>query len=237
MRISVGLPLYDGKVMHQQMGCLLTEVQIARALGHELIVRVLNSCTNLAMGRNQIVKDFLDTGDDRLVFLDSDVTFQPGDMVKLALYPEEFVGGIYPLKQDIEAYPVALLTEPKDDINPHGLIEVRSVPTGFLSLSKTVFDKFRGSYPDREYESRFSKSYCYFQIPYCDGALFTEDAYFCKEWREMGGTIFMDPEIQLSHWNGNIEFKGHIGKWFRKQQATSAKKQGEPYVSSRQTSP
>jgi glycosyltransferase involved in cell wall biosynthesis len=215
MKISVGIPVYDNKLAVEVASCLLTEKSIAQMMGDQLNVRFLPGCCNLAMGRNQIVKEFLESDDDKLVFLDADVTFQPGGLVKLAHYPVDMVGGAYRLKQDIEEYPVAFLDKDELWANEMGLLEVAMVPTGFLSLSRDVFKKFRQAYPGRFYESRHEQSYCYFQIPYRDGALYTEDAYFCREWRQAGGKIWLDPELYLTHWQYNKPFKGHIGQWLK----------------------
>lgn len=217
MKISVGLPVYDGKVCFQQVGCLLTEISIAFQMGDQLTVRFLPSCTNLAMGRNQIVKDFLASDDEKLVFLDADVTFEPGSLVRLAHYPVDLVGGAYRLKKHgDEDYPVGWIEEGADLwANEHGLLEVKMVPTGFLALSREGLAKFREAYPGREYESRGELSYCYFQIPYKNGFLYTEDAYFCEEWRAMGGKVYLDPMIHLTHWDQNIPFPGHIGNWLK----------------------
>lgn len=215
MKVSVGLPVYDGKLPAQSAACLLAETSLACSHGDTLTVRFLPSCTNLAIGRNQLVKEFLESGDDRLVFLDADVTFEPGDLLKIAHHPVEFVGGAYRLKQDIERYPIQLLghaTEP----GPNGTIQVASVPTGFLALSRSVFQAFAARHPGREYGISGQRRYCYFQMPYADGALYTEDAYFCREWREMGGEIYLDPELRLTHWQGNIPYIGHVGEFYRR---------------------
>lgn len=220
MKISVNIPLYDGKLQMQSVACLLTETSIAAALGDELTVRFLPSCTNLALGRNRLVKEFLESDAERLVFLDADVTFEPGALVKIAHHRVDFVGGAYRFKQEPERYPVCLLKEPRDT-GPGGIVEVSMVPTGFLSLSRDVFSKFKAGHPGRDFRIDGDESYCYFQIPYRDGALYTEDAYFCREWREIGGAIYLDPEIALTHWEFNRPFKGHIGNWFRRRQGAS----------------
>lgn len=217
MKISVGLPLYDGKMDHRVAACLLTETQVAMKFGDTLSICMLGGCSDLARGRNQIVYEFLESDADRLVFLDADVTFEPGNLVKIAHYPEAVVGGAYRLKEDgPEQYPIAFLQDKKELwANEHGLLEVQMVPTGFMSLSRDAFKRFREAYPGREYQSRGVTQYCYFQIPFRDGALYTEDSYFCREWREIGGQVFMDPELSLTHWKGNIPYPGHIGKWLR----------------------
>lgn len=214
MRISVGIPVYDGKLQLQSVLALVTETKIALLLGHELTVRFLPSCCNLAKGRNQIVKEFLASGDERLVFLDGDVTFEPGSLVKLAETKADFVAGCYRYKRDKEDYPIGWIPGPLQ-ANERGLLEVAMVPTGFLALSRCVFEKFMAAHPGREYTIEGKTSYCFFQIPYSDGSLYTEDAYFCKEWRKIGGKIYLDPEMTLTHWEYNKPYVGHIGNWLK----------------------
>lgn len=216
MRISVGIPVYDSKLPCQLASCLLAETLIAHKSGIDMTVRFLPSCTNLAMGRNHIVKWFMDSEDEKLIFVDADVTFEPGSIVRLAKHPADFVGGAYPLKLSEESYPIAWIENNELWANEHGLLEVAMVPTGFLSLTRKVFDTFREGYPGREYQHRDNVNYCYFQIPFLDGALFTEDAYFCKEWRELGGKVYLDPELTLTHWDMINPYKGHIGHWLKR---------------------
>lgn len=214
MKISVSIPVYDGKLQMQSVACLLAETSIANALGIELKVNFMPACTNLALGRNQLVKEFLASDADKLVFLDADVTFDSGALVRLAMHPVDFVGGAYRLKTNTERYPIHLLQEPKE-LGPNGIVEVAMVPTGFLCLTRKVFETFEAGYPGRYYTIDDVKNYCYFQIPYHDGALYTEDSYFCKEWREIGGQIYLDPTPTLTHWQFNTPYKGQFESWIK----------------------
>lgn len=219
MKISVSIPVYDGKLALQSVLALLTETSLAALAGDTLTVRFLPSCSNLAMGRNQLVKQFLESDEDRLFFLDADVTFEPGAIVKLAHSPYDFIGGAYRLKQDAEGYPVRFI--PGTSTAGNGLLEMDMIPTGFLSLTRNVFETFKAKYPGREYQIQGQPAYAYFQIPFKDGALYTEDAYFCREWRESGGKIYLDPELTLTHWDFNRPYTGHVGTWLRRKQAAT----------------
>lgn len=215
MKIAVAVPLYDGRLPVQTVDALLQEVVLAQSHGDEIKVRFLQSCSHPALGRNRLVQDFLDSPAERLVFLDSDVTFKPGDLIKIAHAPVDFAGGAYRYKNpDKELYPVGWILNKDIISNEHGLIEVASLPTGFLSLSRNVFDAIRKAHPDRVYEEFGKKAYCYFHMPWAYGNLYGEDSLFCVEWRNLGGKVYVDPDLELTHWDFvPTPLRGNVGKW------------------------
>jgi len=215
MNILVAIPVYDGKLQVETVRALLNEQTVAGGAGDSLQVRFLPSCSHAAMGRNQLAQDFMDSDCDRLVFLDADVTFEPGSLVKIAHHQEDFVGGAYRFKLDQENYPVGWLDKPELWITRSGLIEVLSLPGGFLSLSRNVFEKLKAAHPDRSYEHFGKHAHCYFQMLFTGGFLYGEDSYFCKEWRDLGEKVFLDPELTLTHWDFNKPYIGHIGNWLK----------------------
>lgn len=217
MKIFVAIPVYDGKLQVQTVKCLIDEAIIANEFGDELRVNFLPSCSVPAQGRNQLVQMFLESDCDKLFFLDADLTFEPGAIVKLCHMPADFVGGCYRYKSKDESYPINWLPKAELQADKYGLLEVAMLPTGFLALSRNVFESFKKSYPGREYAHWGSQAFAYFQMVFKDGALWSDDSYFCKEWVDSGGKIYLDPEIKLSHWDFNpTPFQGHIGNWLKR---------------------
>jgi len=217
MKIFVAMPVFDGKLPLETASSLLQEQLLAGQNGHELILCFLPSCSVPATGRNQLVKLFMDSDCDRLVFLDSDISFPVGSLLRIAHQPEAFVGGCYRYKTDDENYPIGWLPGKELWANEHGLIEVATMPTGFLALSRSVFEKFQEKYPERHTSHHGRPQFCYFQMVFADGQEWSEDTYFCKEYREMGGKVYVDPEIPLSHWeNKYTAHEGHIGNWVKR---------------------
>lgn len=226
MKIFVAIPVYDGKLPVEAVRCLLNEQVAAQLVGDEFQVRFLPSCSHAAMGRNQLVDDFMSSDAERLVFLDSDVTFEAGALIKLAHKPVDFVGGAYRYKQEQESYPVGWLPDPNLNglqWNEHELLEVMTLPGGFLALSRNVFESLKAAHPGREYEHFGRKAHCYFQMLFTDGYLYGEDSFFCREWRETGGKVFLDPMLSLTHWDFNRPFVGNIGSWLRSRSQTGEK--------------
>lgn len=222
MKILVAVPVYDGKLPVESARCLLDEVIFALASGDELSVRFLPSCSHPAMGRNQLADDFLKSDSDRLVFLDADVTFEPGSLLKLAHHPQDLVGGCYRFKQEVENYPIGWLPDPELKglwSDEQGLIKVASLPGGFLAISRKAFEILREAHPEREYEHFGRKAHAFFQMPFIDGHLCGEDSFFCREWRDAGGSVFLDPDLTLTHWDFNRPYPGNIGAWLRSRAA------------------
>ena len=215
MKVFVAIPVFDGKLPFELVKCLLAEQAIADRDGDGFHVEVLPGCSHVAMGRNQLAHAFLKSYADKLVFLDSDMTFEPGALLKLAEKPVDFVGGSYVYKYPNGPYQVEFL---KGDLwaDENGLLEVASLPTGFLALSRNVFAELKKAHPDRHYSHYGIDYHCYFQFPFDGKCIYGEDFFFCKEWRETGGKILLDPELKLTHWNfAPTPYAGHIGKWLK----------------------
>lgn len=221
MKILVAIPVYDGKLMIEVVRCLLNEQTIASASGDELSIRFLSSCSHPAMGRNQLAQDFLDSDADRLVYLDADVTFEPGSLIKIAHSPVDFVGGAYRFKMDEEKYPVGWFPGGQVPMNRIGLCLVSTLPGGFLSLSRKVFETLKEKFPEREYQHFGKTSHAFFSMPFKGGYLCGEDSNFCIEWQECGGQVWLDPELELTHWDFNKPYVGHIGKWLKSRSLNS----------------
>ncbi len=216
MKILVAIPVYDGKLPAETVRCLLNEQAAALGGGDDFSVRFLPNCSHPAMGRNQLAQAFMDSDSDRLVFLDSDVTFDTGSLIRLAHHSVDFVGGAYRLKLETESYPVGWIDSPEFQGTAEGLLEVATLPGGFLSLSRNVFKCLKGAHPERGYQHFGRKAHAYFQTPFVGGHLYGEDSFFCKEWRDIGGQVFLDPEMSLTHWDFNRPYPGHIGNWLKR---------------------
>ena len=224
MKIFVAIPGRDNKLDFNVTKCLMEEHAISLKVGVSIQFDMYPSSGGIADGRNFLVADFLKSDCDKMVFLDSDITFNPGAIIQLALKPVDFVGGCYRHKQEKETYPISF-KEGEMWADKDGLVKVEKLPFGFVCLSREVFKKFDDKFPERKDKNFGLKSNVYFQFPIINGVLWGEDFMFCKEWNEMGGTVYLDPEIELTHWGSlPTPFKGHIGKWLKNQPQNIARK-------------
>jgi hypothetical protein len=217
MRVLVAIPAYDGKVYAETARALLDEQAVAAGQGVVITTRILPRCSLITMARNRLCAQFLDGDDDRLVFVDSDVSWEPGALARLAQHPVDVVGGAYRFKEEGEGYPVGWLDKAELWADPStGLLEVRSVPGGFLAISRAALERLRAAHPGRAYEHRGHATHAFFAAPVEDGHLWGEDAWFCEEWRRAGGAVWLDPELTLTHHEGAQAWTGCIGSWLRR---------------------
>ena len=99
-----------------------------------------------------------------------------------------------------------------------GLIEVHEVGTGFMCIKRNVIEQMVNEIPNIGYlrEPRFLFNekddgirWAVFDTDITDtGRYLSEDYLFCERWKKLGGSIWLDPFIVLTHM-GTHGFTGH----------------------------
>ncbi len=169
--------------------------------------------------RNAIVREFLMSKADALVFIDNDVGFEPRDLVNLCLYDRDVVGGVYPMKQTEEEYPVRLPEGHEIRADADGLVEVLGLPTGFLKIKRHVLEKLEANETRKFYgrgQSRLMRPHAIiFERTYKDGVRYSGDYAFCEKWKAMGGKLYVDPEMRFTH-EGAFLWSGTLGDHWKR---------------------
>ena len=95
------------------------------------------------------------------------------------------------------------------------LIEVKHIATGFMMIKRELFDLMFEAYADTKYtddvnflneeENKFA--YALFDCGVEDDHYLSEDWMFCNRWSKIGGELFVDISINLTH-TGVENFNG-----------------------------
>lgn len=110
-----------------------------------------------------------------------------------------------------------------ETVKKNGCTSVEEVPTGFFCVQRWVVEKMMDSYPDRKYLVSSGEvdgeeyAFDLFAAGVVDDRgmkrYLSEDYYFCRLWRNLGGQCWLDSTANLSHY-GTYEFKGDVHSYF-----------------------
>lgn len=214
-KVMLATPTYD------KLGAAYTEALFhsSAALSQAGIAAelcILSGDCHVDDARNFLVRNYLESDCTDLVFLDADVAWPERHLVELCQYDRDVVAGLYPLKSRQENFPVRLLPGTQR-AEGDGLLEVESVPTGFLRIRRSVLEKLAERAPkyNRPDDPRGPVPLI-FERTLEDQTRWGGDYTFCRKWRAMGGRIYIAPEMVLDHY-GDMLFSGSAAGWLRRQ--------------------
>lgn len=180
-KLFIATPMYGGFNHGLYMKSCLDLQSIAMKYGLEIRFSFLFNESLITRARNYLVDEFLRSGFTHLLFIDSDIHFNPEDVLALLALDKEIVGAPYPKKslnwgQVWKASKKVLDDKNFDESkwNPSELsgvtgdyvfnpvpgttqfkvtepLEVMEIGTGFMMVKREVFEKFKEEYPHLNY--------------------------------------------------------------------------------------
>lgn len=207
--VVIGIPVMDGKPHYATVDSLLAEQFLAREQGVHLLVEWEVGCSLIGDARNRLAKRFLATrGADALVFVDADISWPAGAILKLVGTRKDVVGATYRTKTDDEVR-----------FHVHGkaervgkLFKVAGLPGGFIKISRRAFGRMN---PRGYAGTDGTATFDYFPMGWHRGVYYGEDYGFCRLYRQSGGAVMLDPSIILRHHDGMRSFSGDPLEWLR----------------------
>jgi hypothetical protein len=217
-KICIATTIY-GACVPEYTWSLIKSVQLLRE--HNIDVQYISVIDNcyLDAARNKLAQEFLLGGDAQsLLFIDADISWQPEALLRFLRHDEDIVGAVAPYRQGAMGFPVELVEG--SEINETGLMEAAQLPTTFLHIKRAVFEFIRanGMAPlhvdiDALTYNIKDKYDSYFQfIPIHNGVI-REDICFSRKWKELGGKMWLDPNVTLSHY-GRTCRTGKFLDWY-----------------------
>ncbi len=173
-------------------------------------VRVVRrgGCSAIDVARNEMLSDALHDGAESILFVDSDLGFDPADALRLLARPEPVVSGVYAKKGRRELASVfadgvkEVLFGP-DAVGPYPL---RYAATGFLRLRAAVLRRLIAELRMPLCNTHWGRGvWPFFQpliVPHGPGKLhyLGEDWAFSYRLAKIGVTPLADTTIRLWHW-------------------------------------
>jgi hypothetical protein len=172
-KLFVATPMYGGQCHGLYMKPCLDLQGLCMQYGIEVRFSFLFNESLITRARNYLADEFLRSGYTHLLFLDSDIQFNPEDILTLLALDKDIIGGPYP-KKSINWGNVAEAARknPNMDLNEleyltgHFVfnpvpgttqfkitepLDVLEIGTGFMMIKREVFEKFEKEYPHLKY--------------------------------------------------------------------------------------
>lgn len=214
-KIHFCIPAYGGQINEGCFISMLKYMATAQRLGLNFTIDTMVNESLVTRARNSLVAKFLhfEPKSTHLMFLDADIGFEPEEIFKLILSEKDVCGGLYPKKALPISYVVNKVPNAKKEGN---MVEVLNLGTGFMLIKREVIEKMISQHPEWHYQDNIGLDPKYDPFKYAifdtqvdpeTKELLSEDYLFCKRWRDMGGHIWADLSITLTHM-GYHSFRG-----------------------------
>jgi len=211
--LFVATPVYEPKVSCQYFHGLMQAAHVLGDRGLPLSYSFEQGC-QIALNRERLVRRFLSTDCQFLLFIDSDMAFTALDIVSLLAADVDIVSGLYRYRFELPGKIPHCFRTPEGkpiDTKAEGLQECGFVPTGMLLIRRRVIELLYSKHPYL-FDQGFRDT-AWFQRLFPDmpedsiSAEFEgEDVHFSKLWRDMGGKFFVDAAVKVGH-IGTREFR------------------------------
>lgn len=210
-KVMIGTPCYDGRLDVWYTNSLCNTIKMSYLKDVEIIPMWISFDALLQRARNDTIDVALQMEVDELIWIDSDIEWQPEWFFKLLDYDVDIVGGTYPKKGDKEEYVVRQITrrQPLDN----GLIEVDGLGTGFVKMSKKAMQYLWDTSAKYTDPKDNKERRMIFDVVLQNESLVSEDIHAFNKLTAGGFKVYLDPTITCNHIGPN-KFKGNFEKWY-----------------------
>lgn len=205
-KVFVALPTYDHKVSVKLAISLSCFTRMAVDYGVNINYTYVAGCSMVTKARNILVQQFLESDSTHLMFIDSDIGFEPMSVFRLLAWAGDpkkgVVAGVPTSRTPPIDYLVTLdMEDGQATFNKDGLVKARRVTTAFMMIRRDVFLKLKEMHPEWEYDDVKLKKHfwSFFDFKSTPGGYLGEDFLFCDRVRAAGFEIWVDPAIKLEH--------------------------------------
>jgi len=218
--VYIAMPCYDSV----KINTMLSVIKLVQQLSQSGIKVGINTMKSplIHQARNYLTSIFLTTEYQYLLFIDSDVEFQPEAVAKMLVAKKDIICTPYRVKAaqlDKHIYTVEF-NDPKNiPILPGGLVELEAGPTGLMLIDRVVFEKIIKNHHDLKIKNKATPTankshefyYNFFDFGFNDGYAMGEDVSFCRLARGNDFKIYANTESTTQH-HGSYAWEGKFGE-------------------------
>jgi len=214
--VYIAMPCYDSV----KINTMLSVIKLVQELGRSGIQVGINTVQSplVHQARNYLTSVFLTTEYQYMLFVDSDVEFEPEAVLKMLVPKKEIVCTPYRVKKpqlDKHVYTVEFKNPKHIPFLAGGLVEIEAGPTGLMLIDRQVFEKIIKNNPNLKIINKATPKadkshefyYNFFDFGFNKGYATGEDVSFCRLARGNGFKIYANIESTTQH-HGSYAWKG-----------------------------
>lgn len=207
-KVMIGTPAYDGRLESWYVHSLVSATKLCERENIQLDAIYMSYDALVQRARNDLIALALEEEYDCLIFIDSDMIFDPNWILELINSEKNVIGGTTRKKtDDYEGYSVKTRNLKKEN----GLIKVDCLGTGFVKISRrALLDIWNASDEYTESGNNPKRMVCDIQI--IDGELWSEDRVMSNKLNDCGYDVWLNPNMTCDHIGTKI-FKGNFDKF------------------------
>jgi len=210
-RVLIATPSYDGRLDVWYVNSLVGTIRMSLQWGIEITPIYVSFDALIQRARNDLVKIAVDNDFDAMIFIDSDMEWEPSWIMELIDREEDIVGGTARKKtDDAEIY---VHKAQSLEYKKNGLLKCDGLGTGFVKLSRKAFMAAWDS--SEEYHNEGQTSRMVFDIGIVNGELYSEDMILFKKLTELGFECWLDPSMTCAH-IGRKKYTGNMAEQMEK---------------------
>lgn len=204
--VYIATPCMDGKYDREYARSIFNTIILLQNQGIETEWLELPFCSDLPYARSRIFGKFLRSDATHLLMIDSDMGWNPQDVLKMLAIKRDFIAGVGMKKK--EGIEFALVNcDDHGNVLPilieadTGIMDISEVGMAFVMISRACAQKMANHYNELIYDNMGQDEHDLFQpfiIPGSKRRL-PEDFAFCYRWRKLGGKVHVAPDIRLQH--------------------------------------
>ena len=236
-KLYISTPCYDAMLTMQYTMSLLRLVQFCNQHNIDYMIDFLGNESLITRARNKSLNKFMNTDCSHLLFIDSDIEFQPEAVMDLLLFDKDVSCCVYPKKgfnwnkfmysiqneQNSKEHPSSrgldyaynIMYNDKNELIKNGdFIRVNQSSTGFMMIKREIVEKLNKKHTELEIISdelsnNDTKMYGLFCCMIKNKQYLSEDYSFCQRVNDIGGQVWINIKHNLNH-IGKYSFNSDI---------------------------
>ena len=214
--VYIAMPCYDSVKINTMLS-VIKLVEQFRYSGVKMGINTMKSPL-IHQARNYLTSVFLTTEYQYLLFIDSDVEFEPDAVFRMLVAKKDIICTPYRVKSeqlDKHIYTVEFKDPKNIPFLPGGLVELEAGPTGLMLIDRRVFEKIIKNHPNLKIKNKATPTadkslefyYNFFDFGFDNHYATGEDISFCKLAKENDFKIYANTESTTKH-HGSYAWEG-----------------------------